>query len=120
MFGETIYVKNAVITRDSLGDEVESFDTDDPTSWVPCEHVGVEPVKSSELEEAGRDSTKETFRLYFKFGRATNANITITSKSRIRVRGIDCSVYGTVEDWINSPLSGRSAGRVVEVNRMGG
>lgn len=111
--GETVEVITAGQVVDPYSGEptAESWEPDDVTEVV-VSGVGVEPRPSSEPVEDARNSTTSGFTLYLP-------EMPLTSKQRIRVRGVVYNVLGEPSRWVN-PFTGWAPGLVVQVDRTEG
>ncbi len=110
--GESVEILTAGTTVDPYsGEPSESWAAMDVTEVV-VDGVGVEPRASSEPLQDARNSVTSGFTLYLP-------EVPLTSKQRVRVRGLVYNILGEPAVWRN-PFTGWAPGLVVQVDRTEG
>lgn len=114
--GETVEVLSAGTTVDPYsGEPSESWAAEDVTEVV-VDGVGVEPRPTSrgdaEPVQDARNAVSSGFTLYLP-------EMPLTSRERVRVRGVVYNVLGEPSVWRN-PFTGWAPGIVVQVDRTEG
>lgn len=111
-YGETVTIQAAAEGDVDPYSNEPSLDWENPVETV-VEGVGVEPRPSQEPVQDARNAVTSGYTLYLPSG------VTITSRSRVVVRGEVYGVLGEPAVW-RSPFTGWEPGVVVQLERTEG